>query len=431
MRAKSINFERAQDPKTSIGIGLKYKAFPIIAIYMDKANDWVNGIDAGEILKDMLSSDGYITANYYDKIFVKRDPAYKDTISRVWSTVELKEKGYSGVKWAHIFVPFGPPELKENINFERGKDPKTSMNIGLSPQRRFADLKVGDVLELKEDLPKLGYPKGALAEIIKIIEDDRPNKLRFNFKLYDAGVLVVESREWLMSLEFFDEFFKTPKKTVMEAQNFERGKDPKTAMKIGAAEAFKNYIRNFSAEIFPNAGINFNRFNTFSSLYMDFNSSSKVAKDDIKKWFIHNTPYYVQNISIKIADFSRQMRWRVYNYRIQLDYRVFNESINFEKGGNIYKNIGIGQVRPYPQMTPDQFERWYNREIVPYLDDEDQYQALADNLIRNTWETDSEVSRFLMDRNIERSLVKELIEMRDYFNDEKYISKLRTPYDNK
>lgn len=106
------------------------------------------------------------------------------------------------------------------------------------------------------------------------------------------------------------------------------------------------------------------------------------------------------------------------------------ETQNFERGGEIYKTIGIGRVRPYPQMSTDQFERWYNEEVVPYLTEEDEYQAIVDNLIRNTWETDEEVSGYLVDRNIETSLVKELIEMRDYFNDEKYIAKLRTPYDN-
>lgn len=114
---------------------------------------------------------------------------------------------------------------------------------------------------------------------------------------------------------------------------------------------------------------------------------------------------------------------------MKLVRETLRETQNFERGGEIYKRIGIGQVRPYPQMTPEQFERWYNEEVVPYLTEEDEYQALADNLIRNTWETDEEVSSFLMDRNIEASLVKELIAMRGYFNDEKYIAKLRTPYD--
>jgi len=100
----------------------------------------------------------------------------------------------------------------------------------------------------------------------------------------------------------------------------------------------------------------------------------------------------------------------------------------FERGADdIHKQIGIGRVRSYPQMTPDQFKRWFDDEIGFYLTVEDEYQAIADNLIGNTWETDSDVYEYLRLRNIEPELAKELIGMREYFNDKRYTEKLELP----
>jgi len=242
MRAKQIyeavNFNRGMDPKRSMEIGLSPER-----IFKE--------IKPGDIFRliKSIKDFGYRAGLYVGVVTVESEGYNKVRVyaHTAYSLKELKEKMISNGKFYNWGTPWGWPfdffkeylekvgtaNLKESVNFERGKDPKTSMNIGLSPERRFIDLKVGDILELKVDLPQLGYSKGSLVEIIEIIEDDRPNKLRFNFKLYEDGLLLVRSREWSMSLEFFDESFKKTKKTVMEAQNFERGRDPMDSMDIG------------------------------------------------------------------------------------------------------------------------------------------------------------------------------------------------------
>jgi hypothetical protein len=106
MRARkvyeSIGFQRGKSPKESLDIGLASKAFPIISIYF--GSEWHMGIDAGEILKDILVKNGSIKALI--SIMVNRDPDFKKVNSKIWSLAELEADGYSGIKWAHIFVPF-------------------------------------------------------------------------------------------------------------------------------------------------------------------------------------------------------------------------------------------------------------------------------------------------------------------------------------
>ena len=113
---------------------------------------------------------------------------------------------------------------------------------------------------------------------------------------------------------------------------------------------------------------------------------------------------------------------------MKLVRETLRETQNFERGGEIYKRIGIGQVRPYPQMTPEQFKRWFDEEISPRLDPKDGLEALGDNLIANTWEKDDEVEEYLRIRGIDIELIPILLELRDYFNDKRYIEKLNLPW---
>ena len=103
----------------------------------------------------------------------------------------------------------------------------------------------------------------------------------------------------------------------------------------------------------------------------------------------------------------------------------FYESYDFEGGKDPYKAIGIGRVRPYPEMSPESFADWFDEEIGEYLTTSDEAQAILDNLVGNDWETDEEVSKYLYDRNVDGDLIKDMLQMRDYFNDKKYINKIR------
>ncbi|HRT03894.1 MAG TPA: hypothetical protein P5513_08140 [Candidatus Diapherotrites archaeon] len=96
------------------------------------------------------------------------------------------------------------------------------------------------------------------------------------------------------------------------------------------------------------------------------------------------------------------------------------ETINFERRRDPKKYLGIGRLRPYPSMGVNEFREWFHEEILPNLD-EDEKNAISDNLIMNDFETDDEVYVYLKDRIKNEKLVRDLIEMRGYFNDRNYI----------
>lgn len=99
------------------------------------------------------------------------------------------------------------------------------------------------------------------------------------------------------------------------------------------------------------------------------------------------------------------------------------ESVHFERGKDPKKVLRLGRIRPYPDMTADQFQRWFREEIVPYLDDDGE-QAIVDNLLMNDWEAGWEVAEYLRGRHLSPEIVDDLMYMRGYFNDREYIKRL-------
>ena len=98
------------------------------------------------------------------------------------------------------------------------------------------------------------------------------------------------------------------------------------------------------------------------------------------------------------------------------------KTVEFERGLDPKKAMDIGRNR-CPNMTPQQFKRWFWDEIMPYIN-KDGLDAIHDNIVRNKWEPDSEVYTYLFGRIHDSGIVSELIEMRDYFNDDDYINVL-------
>lgn len=99
------------------------------------------------------------------------------------------------------------------------------------------------------------------------------------------------------------------------------------------------------------------------------------------------------------------------------------KSVNFERGLDPQKAMGIGRIRPYPGMTPEAFKEWFWDEIMPHIE-ADGLNAIHDNIVNNNWEEDRVVSGYLYDRIKDYGIVDELIRMRGYFNDGNYIKML-------
>jgi hypothetical protein len=132
--------------------------------------------------------------------------------------------------------------VRESISFERGLDPKASMNLGTLQQIiNYASQKI------KEEDWSWASPGGWLWEIQ---EDPQIDKRTKNSWL----MYLAEHREYLRSRELLQELEKrtgvqlvpvTGTGKTYEAINFERGLSPKTSMSIGIKEKIRAFMEEF------------------------------------------------------------------------------------------------------------------------------------------------------------------------------------------
>lgn len=141
--------------------------------------------------------------------------------------------------------------VREHINFKRGLDPKKAMGIGENPEKWFNNLKVGDIFQLKKDIPNFNYEKGLYILVTKIEKDERPERVEVLYQhSYIFNHLKINGKDsfgigkfWGWPFSFFENFLsKIGEIKMNESINFQRGLDPKHAMGIGLIEQWKKYI---------------------------------------------------------------------------------------------------------------------------------------------------------------------------------------------
>ncbi len=97
--------------------------------------------------------------------------------------------------------------VRESISFERGKDPKKSLFGGV-PEDWWEDLAAGDKFKLLKDLPGLEYYKGYIVIVLSVKYDYHGQQMEIAQKTYNTdGEEVTKTRDWLMSFDFFKEYF--------------------------------------------------------------------------------------------------------------------------------------------------------------------------------------------------------------------------------
>jgi hypothetical protein len=130
---ENINFERGQDPKHSMDLGLFFPDEPWYFNAFQNPDRW-------EIV------DRFI---YKEKpILILHDKKYRDGDNYVWDTPE-RMMGSAGSSSSSAAANAAKKyidnlKLQESINFERGQDPRKAMDIGLS---KVVDSKLREILE--------------------------------------------------------------------------------------------------------------------------------------------------------------------------------------------------------------------------------------------------------------------------------------------
>jgi len=246
MKAKSvyenINFERGQDPKEALGIGLDQGIYDKWSkLMMEKGVGSVNIEDAAG-------------GNYYLVIWVTQFPgaagvAY-DKAHKYFD--EYLEDGYSMNK-SEIHMKIKPefernfiraynlrysdwPIVKESLDFERGQDPKKSMKIGQAAEEdmiidSFMDMAGGNLRRFKWSFIK-EIIADYTAYVINIIDShDGPE-----YFVMIPGVSISYGGFPSAAAAVADMKIRLKRKN--ESLDFERGGDPKRSLKVGRRETF-------------------------------------------------------------------------------------------------------------------------------------------------------------------------------------------------
>jgi len=130
--------------------------------------------------------------------------------------------------------------VKESINFERGLDPKQAIDIGIFPRIiNYARKK------MSEGDSSWSSPTGWMWEIQE--DKNLDDKTKESWLLF-----LVDHKEYLGSKELLDKLFlgfgEDTFRSMSEAQNFERGLDPKKAMNVGLEQQIANFLRERTSD---------------------------------------------------------------------------------------------------------------------------------------------------------------------------------------
>jgi hypothetical protein len=143
--------------------------------------------------------------------------------------------------------------VRENINFERGLDPKHSMEIGF--MHKGLNLKKGDIFKIKKDfktnshnqlIDGPSYNKKFYKGDYLIIDDPgqkHDGHTTISFTAYIGTNRIRSNHDYFMwgtPAQFEERLEKIDR--IEEAQNFERGMNPKKSMEIGQEVLDRKFI---------------------------------------------------------------------------------------------------------------------------------------------------------------------------------------------
>lgn len=246
----------------------------------------------------------------------------------------------------------------ENINFERGQDPKEALGIGLDQgiydkwSKLMMEKGVGSVniedaaggnyylviwVTQFPGAAGVAYDKAHkyfdeyLEDGYSMNQSEIHMKIKPEFERNFIGAYNLRYSDWPI---------------VKESLDFERGQDPKRSMKIGKAAEEDMIIDSFM----DMAGGNLRRFkwSFIKEIIADYTAYVINIIDS------HDGPEYfvmIPGVSISYGGFPSAAA-AVADMKIRLKRK--NESLDFERGGDTHRAIGVGRREAYPDT--DLFE---------------------------------------------------------------------------
>lgn len=296
----------------------------------------------------------------------------------IWNSKSLKDLTESG--WKKLFREMKEikskmfPNMKEGLEFNRGMDPRDSMEIGRIEERREALI---DWIIEQDPMKWTGS-----SVLAPFITRRHPHPWGWDMKKFEDASLMELNRikEYIEKWEAVDKkynVFDGPASKVHERLDFERGMDPKQSMDIGRfAKIHKITSSDLEfLKIYTNDGDGKGHVNEkfFEEVYQDSSGFPKYL-ERVREVYQILEPYEYLFGDHFPSDMKKEMREYVksylknpkYNYAYNCDIMgdgdvdVFfseiklpsaellgkkpglKESVNFERGIDPKKSMGIG-----------------------------------------------------------------------------------------
>jgi len=278
---ESVNFERGQDPKDSMSIGVNANVMKFL--------QWVR--NDFQLDKDHVDYFGYINLGYTGgKDYIFKDPEMQDGYERFVKDYKrylptMKEMGLYLTNKPDIeetiihddsILDGHDHMVLESVNFQRGKDPREAMSVGLDAEMESKYGKYWKIFKRCNDLSHISpnfswvseiqheknYPPyfNIESEFYYTDQDDFKIPVQFVITLTQHYILcedvVSKQEDTARSVKKFVEFTEAFEDTedwvgVFESVNFERGQDPKRAMRIGHQADLKNQAAKIDWDWYP------------------------------------------------------------------------------------------------------------------------------------------------------------------------------------
>lgn len=410
---EAYHFQRGRDPKRSIQIGQHWNktksqlSAEIVERVEDECKSLVEAVSDLAIAKGYSSSSDYIFTVYSPEGGTKADNEIEEAIKLVEDKVSeiMEEYPFDTSKddlaldeLVGFMVAGEPPygtlraeiesvldnSLKESQHFERGINPKESMNIGQKGMKqklldmRYPALKNSSVWKKDwEDLDALfnfpGVKVHFVGDKVKVII---PKKVPLHLRtsLFQLPIMINFEKERIKKFVTTQDrdsegnTYETFK--ILESANFERGLNPKEMMDIGRdrsdAPDEQIFLRmHEEASKSPNfqyvTDINWKNkepvFTIKSKKIITVKRTFRDYQDGFREGYVNEpelfTIYLTKDQGVTMFNDLTNDEYENLTFKEFLkitNCRSIKESLNFERGKDVKKSMDIGLQHKYGRM---------------------------------------------------------------------------------
>lgn len=399
MRAKcvyeDISFERGKDPKDVLDIGDKgmriYKKLSDIAKSLgikETSIDDLNEKLAIAAWKNPGLSGNTKKGTVYGRIILYKSIIgdHKDyriyTVGKNGSDLQDWTAWDSAAKWKEN-LSYLNGNIDESVSFERGKDPRKALEVGMEHftfhadyiviSNRYGESMIQRKKNILSDEDAIASLKSMYLEPLEnLLVVEGKNYPHSPYSSYSIGLLKMQPQ--IKYIEYKGEYYKIPK-GVRESVNFERGQDPKKALNIGNKlyrqnlEALNNIKDKFShisedpkvyASKLAELGVRLNSIVVKTSRRGILYGVAWINSKGGMQYRLLNLPNREKELFSKVTEYIRGTEG--------LSDKKIEESVSFQRGRDPKGSMGIGLVnmRKFPNMM--EFIKWLVKVLHIILD---------------------------------------------------------------